>query len=89
MNLDFPWLGLLAYAAALVGLFCVGKYGAVPLKWAVRLMVNALIGGAALLAFNAVAAPWGVHIGINAWTTLCVGTLGVPGFFALALLQLI
>ena len=43
-----------AYAAGLFLIYILGKLLIVPLKWAGRLALNSLIGGALILLINAV-----------------------------------
>nr|MDD6336058.1 pro-sigmaK processing inhibitor BofA family protein [bacterium] len=89
MGLEIPWGVVAAYAGGLAALYIVGKVFALPLKWLLKLVGNALIGGVALVLINAVGGLWGFHIGVNVFTALTVGVLGVPGVFLLILLHFI
>lgn len=73
-------LGMLAVVAA-VRLF------AAPLRLALRLVLSALLGFAALLALNWTGGFTGVTLGFNLPNALTVGVLGVPGLLLLLLLQ--
>ena len=83
MGLGITWEGAAIYLAVLCALFLIGRFFSVPFKWLMRLVGNTLLGGLALVLFNAVAGFWGMHIGVNPATAVCVGVLGVPGFLAL------
>lgn len=76
-------LGLLAVflLAALLRIFQT------PLRLALKLLANTLLGFLALYLVG-LTAPWtGVALGLNLWNALIVGVLGLPGFVLLLLAQ--
>ena len=58
-----------------------------PLKLAVRLLVNTLLGFLALWAVELTAGITGIALGLNLWNALVIGVLGLPGFLLLLLVQ--
>lgn len=58
-----------------------------PLKLALRLLFNTLLGFAALYIIELTAGYTGIALGLNLWNALVVGILGVPGLGLLLLLQ--
>jgi len=76
-------------AALLAGFFLIAllRVFSAPLKLAVKLLVNTLLGFLALWAVNAAAAFTGVALGVNLWNALVIGILGLPGFVLLLLVQ--
>ncbi len=58
------------------------------LKWPIKLLINGLVGVAMLYVVNLIGASYGVVIGINIFTALIAGILGVPGIIALVLFQM-
>ena len=58
-----------------------------PLKLAVRLLVNTLLGFLALWAVELTAGVTGIALGLNLWNALVIGVLGLPGFVLLLLVQ--
>lgn len=58
-----------------------------PLKLALRLLINTLLGFAALYIIERTAGYTGITLGLNLWNALVVGILGVPGLGLLLLLQ--
>ena len=58
-----------------------------PLKLALKLLGNTLLGFLALWLVNRTAAITGVTLGLNLWNALTIGTLGLPGFVLLLLAQ--
>ena len=73
----------------LAGFFLIAllRVFSAPLKLAVKLLVNTLLGFLALWAVNATAGVTGVALGINVWNALVIGVLGLPGFVLLLLVQ--
>ena len=58
-----------------------------PLRLALKLLVNTVLGFLALWAVNAASAVTGIALGLNLWNALVVGILGVPGLVLLLLVQ--
>ncbi len=58
-----------------------------PLRLALKLLINTLLGFLALYLVG-LTAPWtGITLGLNLWNALIVGILGLPGFVLLLLVQ--
>lgn len=83
------YAAILAYAFGLLLLYVVGRVLIMPLKIVIKLVYNALIGGAVLLLLNFIGGYVGLHIALNPVTALVVGFLGVPGVIMLLVLQYI
>jgi len=58
-----------------------------PLKLALKLLFNTLLGFAALWLVNWTSAFTGLSLGVNLWNALTVGILGLPGFVLLLLVK--
>ena len=76
-------------AVLLAGFFVIAllRVFSAPLKLAVKLLVNTLLGFFALWMVNLTAAATGVALGVNLWNALVIGVLGLPGFVLLLLVQ--
>ena len=74
-------LVLLFLAVAVVRLFSA------PLKLALRLAVNAVLGFGAMWLLNLTTAVTGLSLGLNLFNGLVVGILGIPGFLLLLLVK--
>ena len=75
--------GLLAlfFLIALIRIFST------PLRIALKLLVNTLLGFLALWAANLAAGFTGLALGFNLLNALVIGILGLPGFVLLLLTQ--
>lgn len=65
---------------------CVRLFSA-PLKVALRVLINSVLGLGALWLLNLTGGVTGIALGLNIFNSLTVGILGVPGLFLLLLLQ--
>lgn len=76
-------------AAILAGFFLIAllRVFSTPLRLALKLLVNTLLGFLALWVVNLTAGVTGIALGLNLWNALVVGVLGLPGFVLLLLVQ--
>lgn len=65
---------------------CVRLFSA-PLKVALRVLINSVLGFGVLWLLNLTGGVTGIALGLNIFNSLTVGILGVPGLFLLLLLQ--
>ncbi|WP_298031866.1 pro-sigmaK processing inhibitor BofA family protein [uncultured Dysosmobacter sp.] len=76
-------------AALLAGFFLIAllRVFSAPLRLALRLLGNTLLGFLALWAVNLTAGFTGISLGLNPLNALVIGVLGLPGFVLLLLTQ--
>ena len=84
MDLNQKILAALLAAFFLIALI---RIFSAPLRLAVRLLGNTLLGFVALWAVNMTAGITGLALGLNVWNALVIGVLGLPGFVLLLLTQ--
>jgi inhibitor of the pro-sigma K processing machinery len=90
INLEILENNLIAsYAVGLVLLFFLIRIFYTPIRFALKLIANAVGGGIFLLFVNLVGGLVNVQIGINAYTALVVGFLGIPGAALMLILQVV
>ena len=77
----------LTYVGAILLIFIFGRIFVWPMKVVLKLALNSLIGGAAILLVNALGAQWDIFIPLNILNALIVGVLGLPGAVLLLILQ--
>ncbi|HOV26884.1 MAG TPA: pro-sigmaK processing inhibitor BofA family protein [Sedimentibacter sp.] len=80
---------ILTYTAGIMLVFMISWIFFKPLKFVGKIILNSLIGALALIIFNYFGQYTGVHIGVNEFTALIIGLLGIPGFIALLLVKLL
>lgn len=79
---------LLTYAGAIILIFLIGKIFLWPIKLVLKLALNSVIGGAAILMINVLAVGFGIFIPLNILNALIVGVLGLPGAVLLLIFTL-
>ena len=58
-----------------------------PLRWAVKLLLHALVGFAALFLLNFFGASLGISLELTWFNAIVTGVLGVPGVLLLLIFQ--
>ena len=84
MDLSQKILAVLVGAFLLLALIRVFQ---APLRLALKLLANTLLGFLALWAVNLTAGLTGIALGLNLFNALVIGVLGLPGFVLLLLTQ--
>ena len=84
MDLNHTVIAVLLGGFFLIALIRVFR---TPLRLALRILANTLLGFLALWAVNLTAAVTGISLGLNIWNALVIGVLGLPGFVLLLLVQ--
>lgn len=83
-------LGLiLAVIASLGILYVISRLLYYPLRFIFKVLLQTTGGLLILFIFNSVASLWGVSLGVNLFTALLVGVMGIPALVMLLCLQLI
>lgn len=85
MNWDYGMVAL--FVLGFVVLYILMWIFIKPVKVALKLIANSVIGALLLMLFNYIGGIWGASIGVNVYTALICGILGVPGFILLLLLK--
>ena len=86
MNMD---MNLITYLACICFLFIFGRVFIIPIKKVLKLVINSFLGGVTIFLINLIGGIWGFHIGLNIFTSILVGLLGVPGVICLIVVKLL
>ncbi|NLM74508.1 MAG: pro-sigmaK processing inhibitor BofA [Clostridiaceae bacterium] len=78
---------VLAWIVGVLIILLLGKTLLLPLKVVVRLVINAIIGGIAILVINIIGSPFGFTIPLNPVSALIAGILGLPGIILVVILK--
>lgn len=78
---------ILAGLLALFFLLALLRIFRSPLRLAVKVLGNTLLGFLALWGLNLTTAVTGIALGLNLWNALVIGVLGLPGLILLLLTQ--
>ncbi|MBQ2937439.1 MAG: pro-sigmaK processing inhibitor BofA family protein [Clostridia bacterium] len=80
---------LITYLACVCFLFIFGRVFIVPIKKVLKLVVNSVLGGITIFLINLIGGTFGFHIGLNVFTSILVGLLGLPGVVCLIIIRLL
>ena len=80
---------IITYLACICFLFLFGRIFIVPLKKILKLVLNSVLGGLVIFIINLVGANFGFHVGLNIFTSILVGLLGLPGAVILIIIKLL
>jgi len=68
----------LTFIACICFIFIIGKIFIVPIKIIFKLIINSILGGFTIFLINFFAQGFDFHIGLNLFTAIFVGILGIP-----------
>lgn len=80
---------LLTYLACICFIFIFGRVFILPIKKILKLIINSILGGVVIFFINLIGANFGFHIGLNIFTSILVGILGLPGVVVLVITRLL
>ena len=80
---------IITYLACICFIFLFGKIFIVPIKKILKLIINSILGGIVIFLINLIGANFGFHIGLNIFTSILIGLLGLPGAVCLIIVKLL
>ena len=80
---------IIAFIACIFFIFIVGKIFILPLKTILKFILNSVVGGIIIFIINLIGGFWNFHIGLNIFTSIIVGILGVPGTILVIMIKLL
>ncbi len=69
---------ILIYLACIITLFIIGRIFIVPLKIILKIVMNSILGALLIYIINFIGAAFDFHIGLNIFTAIFIGVLGIP-----------
>ena len=82
-------INIITYLACICFLFIFGRIFIVPIKKILKLVFNSFLGGLLIWIINLVGANFNFHIGLNFFTSILIGILGLPGAVFLVIVRLL
>lgn len=82
-------INILIFISCICLFLIIGKIFIVPIKWILKLVFNSILGGILIYIINMIGGTWGFHIGLNFYTSILIGILGIPGAIFLILIKLL
>ena len=82
-------INIITYLACICFIFIFGRIFIVPIKKILKLVLNSILGGVVISIINLIGANFGFHIGLNFFTSILIGLLGLPGVVCLIIIKLL
>ena len=79
----------LLYVFCFIVFLMIGKVFVNPIKKTISLLINSFFGAILIYIINSIGNNYNFHIGLNFWTMLGTGFLGIPGIVLIVALKLI
>ena len=80
---------IITYLECICFIFIFGRIFIVPIKKILKLFLNSVLVGLIIFIINLIGANFGFHIGLNIFTSVLVGLLGLPGAVCLIIVKLL
>ena len=80
---------IITYLACICFIFIFGRIFIMPLKKILKLVFNSVLGGITIYIINLIGGSFGFHIGLNFFTSIVIGLLGLPGVVCLIIVKLL
>ena len=80
---------IITFLASICFLFIFGKVFILPIKKIFKLVINSILGGLTIFLINLIGANFGFHIGLNIFTSIGIGLLGIPGAVCLVIVKML
>lgn len=79
---------IITYLACICFIFIFGRIFIVPLRKILKIVLNSILGGIVIFLINIFGSAAGFHIGLNLFTSIAIGILGLPGAVCLIIIKL-
>lgn len=80
---------IITFLACICFIFIFGRIFIVPIRKILKIILNSILGGIVIYLINFIGANFGFHIGLNIFTSLMIGLLGLPGAVCLIIIKLL
>lgn len=82
-------INIITYLACICFIFILGRIFIVPITKILKLVLNSVLGGIVIYVINLIGGTFGFHIGLNFFTSILIGLLGLPGVVCLIIVKLL
>ena len=80
---------IITFLACICFIFIFGRIFIVPFKKILKFIINSILGGLTICIINLIGAGFNFHIGLNIFTSILVGLLGLPGVVCLIIVKIL
>ena len=80
---------IIIFLGCIMAIILFGKMLILPIKLIIKLILNSILGGVIIAVINWIGTAFNLHIGLNIFTAMFVGILGIPGAILLLIFKMI
>lgn len=80
---------IITFLVCIISIIILGRIFILPLKKILKLLLNSILGGLLIVIINWIGGTFGIHIGLNVFTAIFIGILGIPGAILLIIFTMI
>ena len=80
---------IITIISCLIGIIFLGIIFKFSVFKILKLILNSILGGILIFIINQIGGSFGLHIGLNVFTSLFIGVLGIPGAILLLAIKII
>lgn len=80
---------VITFLACICFIFIFGRIFIVPIKKILKIVLNSILGAGIIYLINLIGGTFGFHIGLNFFTSILIGLLGLPGAVCLIVTKLL
>jgi len=80
---------IIIFFGCIMAIILFGRMLASPIKLILKLILNSLLGGLIIVVINWIGTAFNLHIGLNIFTAMFVGVLGIPGAILVTIFKII
>ena len=80
---------IITFLACICFIFIFGRIFIVPIRKILKIILISILVGVVIYLINFIGANFGFHIGLNIFTSLMIGLLGLPGSVCLIIIKLL
>lgn len=80
---------IITFLACICFIFIFGRVFIVPITKVMKFVINSILGGGLIFVINLIGNGFGFHIGLNFFTSIVVGILGIPGAICLVIVKIL
>jgi len=75
-------------SACIITMIIIGAIFKISIWKIIKLIFNSILGGVVIFFINQIGTSFGIHIGLNIFTSIFIGIFGIPGAALLIAIKL-
>lgn len=86
--MEYKFASVVGYILGVLVVLVLAGICLKPIRYIMKILANSILGALCLVIINLAGHIVNIHIGVNPFTAVAVGALGIPGVVGLLILQI-